>query len=609
MKDLVVTAVTDTLEALKAAGTLRLDNGVPAFAVEPPKQAAHGDFAVNVAMVLQKLEGKPPRAIAEAVVGKLTDGSITSADVIASAEIAGPGFINLRLKDKAFHDVVTRVAAAGEGWGRSAPTGKKVLVEFVSANPTGPVHIGHARGTFMGDAVSRLLKAAGHDVTREFYVNDYGKQVETLGRTVFKRYRELHGEHISLVEGEYPAAYVIEIAQTWKDEDGDRWMKASVEEALPRAMEIGIRENLKAIKATLALANVEHDIYASEAAVHAAGLVKDIVGFYAARDATYEAVAARGAEEKVRNAESKAANYGEQQLGGTFLKTSEHGDDEDRIILRKDGTPVYLTADLAYHKQKFDRGFDRIIDVFGADHAGHVPRLKAGMTLAGHDAKKLDFILVQIVRLVRDGAEVKVSKRKGTVIELRDLIEEVGADACRFLFLMKTANAQIDFDLGLVEKQSKDNPVFYFQYGHARCAAILRKAVEKDQTFVGLEHVTAASLARLTLPEEKALLKKMSQLPEVVASAANALEPHRVLYFCQELIADFHSYYSKYSKTDRVVSDDKELTQGRLALVASIKKTLQSAFSILGVDAPEAMARVSDDDVIDGEAAAVEGEG
>ena len=596
MKDLVVTAVTDTLLALKAAGTLRLDGGVPAFAVEPPKQAAHGDFAVNIAMVLSKAEGKPPRAIAEAVVAGLVD----VAGVIASAEIAGPGFINLRLNEKAFHNVVRHVAAAGDGWGRSAPTGKKVLVEFVSANPTGPVHIGHARGTFMGDAVSRLLKAAGHDVTREFYVNDYGKQVETLGRTIFKRYRELHGESVTLLEGEYPAAYVIEIAKTWAAEDGDRWMKASVGEATPRAMEVGIRENLRAIKQTLALANVEHDIYASEAAVHADGLVTGIVDRYRARDATYEAAAARGTEDKVRRDESKAAHYEEQQRGGTFLKTSEHGDDEDRIILRKDGTPVYLTADLAYHVQKFDRGFDRIIDVFGADHAGHVPRLKAGMTLAGHDAKKLDFILVQIVRLVRDGVEVKVSKRKGTVFELRDLIEEVGADACRFLFLMKTANAQIEFDFAVVEKQSKDNPVFYFQYGHARCAAILRKAVEKGQTFVGLDAVSDASLARLTLPEEKALLKKMSQLPEVVASAANALEPHRVLYFCQELIADLHSYYSKYAKTERVVSDDVVTTQGRLALIAALKKTLQSAFSILGVDAPEQMSSLTDDVVAEG---------
>ena len=592
MKDLVVNAITTTLLDLKERGVVRLDGGVPAFSVDPPKQAAHGDFAVNVAMMLSKSEGKPPRALAEMLVAGLVDRE----DVIERIDIAGPGFLNVILKDRAFHDVVRHVARAGAGWGRSGPTGQKILVEFVSANPTGPVYVGHARGTFVGDAIARLLTASGHDVTREFYVNDFGKQTETLGRTVFKRYRELHGESITLVEGEYPAAYVIDIAKTWVASDGDRWMKASVEEALPRAMEIGIRENLRSIKETLALANIEHDVFSSEAALQASGAVKAVVEAYRARGATYEAAIARGTEDGVRNEASKAAHYEDQQLGGTFLKTSEHGDAEDRIILRKDGTPVYLTADLAYHWQKYQRGFDRIINVFGADHGGHVPRLKAGMALLGLDPKRLDVVLVQIVRLLRDGQEVKVSKRKGTVIELRDLIEEVGADACRFLFLMKTANAQIEFDLAAVERQSKDNPVYYFQYGHARCAAILRKAIEKEQPFAGLDVVSAASLARLTLPEEKLLLKKMSMLPEVVAQAANALEPHRVLYFCQELIAEFHSYYSKYSRTERVISDDLELSQGRLALVAALKATLKSAFAILGVDAPEQMTAAADTD-------------
>jgi arginyl-tRNA synthetase len=268
--------------------------------------------------------------------------------------------------------------------------------------------------------------------------------------------------------------------------------------------------------------------------------------------------------------------------------TSQHGDDEDRVILRRDGTPVYLTADLAYHKEKYDRGFDRLIDVLGADHAGHTPRIKAGMVLLGLDVKRLDFLLVQLVRITRGGEEVKVSKRKGTVFELEDLIDEVGPDVCRFLFLMKTANARFDFDLDLVHKQSKDNPVFYFQYGHARCASILKKAAEKGTPFVGAEHLTPAQLARLTLPEELVMLKKMSQLPDVVASAAERLEPHHVLYFCQELITDFHSYYTKY-KTDPIISADAEKTQGRLALVAALKQTLRSAFALLGINAPEYM--------------------
>jgi arginyl-tRNA synthetase len=469
------------------------------------------------------------------------------------------------------------------------------MVEFVSANPTGPVHIGHARGAFMGDAISRLLDAAGHDVTREFYINDSGKQVETLGRTIHKRYRELYGQQVTLADGEYPAEYVKDIARAWRDDDGARWLDQPEHLWLERAIEIGVRENVAAIRRSMAQAGVQHDSWFSEAALHRAGKVRAIVDAYQQRDATYDADQARGAENKVRRDESKAAQFEDRQLGGTFLKTGEHGDDEDRIILRRDGTPVYLTADLTYHHDKFERGFDRMINVFGADHAGHVPRLRAGMALLGHDPKKLDFVLVQIVRLVRDGQEVKVSKRKGTVFELSDLIDEVGADPCRFIFLMKTANAQLDFDLDVVEQKSSDNPVFTFQYGHARCASILKKAAEQGHAFVGLDALTPAMLEKLVLPEERAMLKKMSLLPDVVAGAADALEPHRVLYFCQELIAEFHSYFTKYKKTERVLSDDHEKTQGRLALVASVKATLKSAFAILGVDAPEHMTAPEED--------------
>ncbi|HYO74593.1 MAG TPA: arginine--tRNA ligase [Archangium sp.] len=585
MRQKVFALIDETLAALKAAGTLKLEQ-VPGYAVEPPKNPAHGDWAVNVAMLLTKPEGKPPREIASAIVKGLVDKE----GIVAKVDVAGPGFLNFTLKPGAIHEVAREVLRAGDAFGRRAPksTGKRVMVEFVSANPTGPVHIGHARGAFMGDAVSRLLDAAGHDVTREFYINDSGKQVETLGRTVHKRYRQLFGEQVELVEGEYPAGYVIDIARTWKEEVGERYLRVPESEWLPPATAVAIRENLRAIKASLEKANIRHDVFFSEASLHAAGKVTAVAGQYKARGVPYEAAEARREGEKVRSEDSKAAQYAERQRGGTFLMTSQHGDDEDRVILRQDGTPVYLTADLAYHQEKYERGFDRIIDVLGADHAGHTPRIKAGMILLGLDPKKLEFLLVQIVRITRGGEEVKVSKRKGTVFELEDLIDEAGPDVCRFLFLMKTANARFDFELDKVKAQSKDNPVFYFQYGHARCANILKKAVEKGQPFVGLEGLTEAQLARLTLPEELAMLKKMSQLPDVVASAAERLEPHHVLYFCQELIADFHSYYTRY-KTDPIVSGDPEKTQGRLALVAALKQTLRSAFALLGIQAPEYM--------------------
>ncbi|MCY1078444.1 arginine--tRNA ligase [Archangium lansingense] len=585
MRQKVFALIDETLAALKAAGTLKLEQ-VPGYAVEPPKNPAHGDWAVNVAMMLTKPEGKPPRDIANAIVKGLVDKE----GIVAKVDVAGPGFLNFTLKPGVILDVAREVLRAGDTFGRRAPksTGKRVMVEFVSANPTGPVHIGHARGAFMGDAVSRLLEAAGHDVTREFYINDYGKQVETLGRTLHKRYRQLFGEQVELGEGEYPGEYVIDIAKTWKAEVGERYLKAPESEWLPVAISVAIRENMKAIQSSLEKANIRHDVFYSEASLHAAGKVKAVAEQYKARGATYEATEARREGEKVRSEDSKAAQYAERQRGGTFLMTSQHGDDEDRVILRHDGTPVYLTADLAYHQEKYERGFDRIIDVLGADHAGHTPRIKAGMILLGLEPKKLDFLLVQIVRITRGGEEVKVSKRKGTVFELEDLIDEAGADVCRFLFLMKTANARFDFDLDKVKEQSKENPVFYFQYGHARCANILKKAVEKGQTFVGLEGLTEAHLARLTLPEELVMLKKMSQLPDVVASAAERLEPHHVLYFCQELITDFHSYYTRY-KADPIISADPEKTQGRLALVAALKQTLRSAFALLGIQAPEYM--------------------
>jgi arginyl-tRNA synthetase len=595
MKQQVKAVINATLASLKASGALSYE-AIPSYSVEVPKNPEHGDWSCNVAMVASKATGKKSPELADLIIKNLVDPDA----IITSIEKAGPGFLNLRLKDSVFQNVAREVLKAGQHFGRQQPksTGKKVMVEFVSANPTGPVHIGHARGAFMGDAIARLLDAAGHDVTREFYINDFGKQVETLARTVFKRYQQLFGAKVELAEGEYPAEYVIDIAKTWRDEAGDAYLNKPESEWFPKAMEIGIRENLKAIRKTLAMANISHDVFFSEKSLHDAGKVRSIVDVYKARGVTYEAAEGKRREkgDKVRSEDSKAAKFADKQLGGTFLMTATYQenekyvlkDEEDRVILRHDGTPVYLTADLAYHKDKFDRGYDLMVDVFGADHAGHVPRIQSGMQLLGFDQKKLQFVLVQIVRITRKGEEVKVSKRKGTLFELAELIEEAGADVCRFIFLMKTANAQFDFDLDAVQKQSKDNPVFYFQYGHARCASILKKAVEKGVTFVGAEALTEAQLSRLVLPEEKMMLKKMSLLSDVVQGAADKLEPHHVLYYCQELIGDFHSYYTKY-KSDPIVSEDKDKTQGRLALVAALKQTLQCAFGILGISAPEHM--------------------
>lgn len=586
MKHLVKAVVEKTLRSLQQQGTLKLTE-MPAFSVEAPKNPEHGDYAVNAAMMLAKPEGKKPRDIAEAIANNLVDDE----GAIASAEVAGPGFLNFRLSDRVIQRTAREVLEAGERFGRRADkTGKRVLVEFVSANPTGPLHLGHARGAYVGDAVARLLEAAGHDVTREFYVNDYGKQVETLGRSVYARYRQLHGEEVQLQKGEYPADYVIDIAKALQAEDGDRWLDKAEHEWMGRCIEVGIRENLKNIRGTLEELGIRFDVWASEKALHEAGKPHAIVEEYQRLGKTYLAERARGSEDKVRHEGSKAAQFQEQQKGGTFLVTSEYGDEEDRVLLRQDGTPVYLTADLAYHREKFERGFDRMIDVWGADHAGHVPRIRAGMRALGLDDTKLDFLLVQIVRLLKNGEEVRISKRSGELYELSEFVDEVGKDVARFVFLMRSPNAQFDFDLEVTQQQSSQNPVFYVQYGHARTVNVMKKAEERGVPFVGADALSDDALAALTLPEERSMLKKIAAFPDVVAGAAEALEPHRVLFYAQDLIADFHGYFTKYRSTERIVSDDETKTQGRLALVAALRLTLKNALGILGIEAPEYMA-------------------
>lgn len=595
MRHLVHNLVEDTLRALREAGTLQSEVS-PAFSIDAPKNPEHGDYACNVAMMLAKPERKKPRDIAQAISDHLVDAD----GVVEKLDIAGPGFLNFKLKDAVIFEQIRTVLAAGDQWGRAPSRPEKVMVEFVSANPTGPLHLGHARGAFMGDAVARLLSAAGYDVTREFYINDAGRQVETLGRTVHKRYRELYGETVELEAGEYPAAYVIDIAKTLRDEDGDKWRDKSEDEWLPRCIEIGIRENIASIKKTLEGAGITHDVWFAESALHEGGEVAAVADAYKKLDVTYEAKVSRQESEggKVRQEGSKAAQFRDQQLGGTFLETSKEGDEEDRVILRPDGSPVYLTADLAYHRNKAERGFHRMIDVWGADHAGHVPRIRAGMKLLGYDTDRFDFLLVQMVRLMRDGDEVKQSKRSGEVLELAEVIEDVGPDAIRFIYLMRAATSQFDFDLDLAKKNSADNPVFYAQMGHARCVNVLKKADEMGVAFGGLDAITDEHLAALKLPEERAMVKKIAAFPDVVIGAAEALEPHRLLYAAQELIAEFHSYFGKYKDSERIVSDNVEKTQGRLALVAALRNTLKCALNLLGITAPDYMTRddTSDDE-------------
>ncbi len=572
---------------------------VPDLSVEVAHDPSHGDFSSNAALSLARSARMQPARLAQILLDSFEDPD----GLIAKARFAPPGFLNFTLEGRALQQVVLDVLSAGDSYGcqPAESTGRKILVEFVSANPTGPIHIGHARGAFLGDALARLLVAAGNVVTREFFINDYGKQMEALGRTLYQRYRESFGDPVDTGAIQYPGAYVVDIARAWAKEVGDVFRSAPESRWLPAAIAFGKAACLEAIRGTLARAGIHHEIFTSEQAIHDRGKVAALIASYRARGVLYEASEGRRREsgEKVRSAGSKAAAFAVRQEGGTFLMTATYQeggkyvlrDDEDRVLLRPDGSPVYLAGDLAYHRDKFERGFDAAVDVFGADHGGHVARLHSGLRLLGIDEDRLRVVQVQMVRITRGDVEVKQSKRRGEIDTLDDLLDEVGPDVCRFLFLSRNPNAQFDIDLDALTAESKDNPVYYLQYGHARCSAVLDRAAKRGTPFMGAQALSLEMLAPLRSSAERELLKRMSQLPDVVVSASRRLEPHHVLHYCRELIAEFHSYYTN-TKGDPILGSDLVRTQARLALVAALRQVLRSAFGILGISAPEAMGAI-----------------
>lgn len=553
------------------------------MAITRTKDSSLGDFSSNLAMLLAKSEGQSPRDIGDFLLSELRKN-----EAFDKVAVAGPGFINLTLSNQALSEIIPYIAFSGDNYGRTTlPEPKIALIEFVSANPTGGLHLGHARGAFVGDALARLLGAAGYQVTKEFYVNDTGNQVHTLARTIHKRYRELFGESVKIEAGEYPGEYVKDIAVALKQHFGDKWLNKNEEDWLIPLSKFGVDYNLGLIKRSMDRAGIHMDEWFYEHTLQDSGQLEDLIKTYQQRNMVYEADVALGTNEKIRREQSKAHKFAHMQEGGLFLKTSSFGDEEDRIIQRKDGRFVYLTADLAYHHQKFLRGFDLLVDVFGADHAGHIGRIKAGMAALGHHIDKLKFVVVQIVRLIKGGQEVRFSKRAGEVVGLDDLIDEVGADVARFVFLMRGASAQFDLEIDLVTKHSNDNPVFYVQYGHARMATILAKA--KSLHGLGVDATDKTWQQYLNLPEERELILRIGELEEVVLEAALALEPHRLIYYCQDLIKIFHSYFTKYRHTEKIISEDAQKTNARLALVFATKQTIFNALSFLGISAPDRM--------------------
>jgi len=576
----------------RGAAEGRWPPGETAFTVEAPRDPKHGDFAVNAAMVLAKVAGRPPREVAQAIVEAVR--AVDEGKEVASLEIAGPGFVNVRLAADVWLRALERAVAEGPAYGRTAVgQGKKVIVEYISANPTGPMHLGHGRGAVVGDGVQRLLRWAGFEVTREYYVNDYGAQVQTLARSVHLRYQERFGRPVTMPPKSYPGDYVKDIAAALAAEHGDRFLDAPEAEWLALFRDRAVEHVLGLIRGDLAAIAIEFDRWSSEKALYESGTVAAFLRSLEEKGLVYVGKLPPPKSKKSgAPPPAAAAPQGELEEGVaptedlTLFRSSQYGDEVDRPVKKADGTPTYFCADIAYHWEKRQRA-DVLVDVFGADHGGYVPRLEAALEALGYSRKDLHVVLMQMVNLTRGGEAVKMSKRAGTVVSLREVVDEVGRDATRFIFLTRRSDAPLDFDVDLAKRQTLDNPVFYVQYGHARLSAIFAKAREAGVEVPGFDLADARTLA---LPEEQDLIRRIAAFPDLLAGAALAYEPHRVAFYLQETIAAFHSYYTQGKRTgERVIGPDAAKTRARLFLCRALKQVLANGLAVLGVSAPERM--------------------
>ncbi|MFC5589210.1 arginine--tRNA ligase [Sporosarcina soli] len=526
---------------------------LPDVMLETPKNKDNGDYATNIAMQLTKLAKKPPRAIAEAILEKLD----TSSTAIESVEIAGPGFMNIRLKKDYLGEIVKTVLEQGENYGRSnSGDGEKVQVEFVSANPTGDLHLGHARGASLGDSLSNVLDFAGYAVEREYYINDAGNQVHNLAKSVEARYFQALGMDVEMPEDGYQGPDIIEIGKQLAEQYGDQYVNVPEEERYTFFRQYGLDFELEKLKKDLADFRVMFDSWFSETSLYGNGKI----------DVALEKLRANG--------------HVYEEDGATWFRSTTFGDDKDRVLIKNDGTYTYLTPDIAYHEDKLNRGFDKLINIWGADHHGYIPRMKAAIEALGYDRDTLEVSVAQMVQLYKDGEKFKMSKRTGKAVTLRELVEDVGLDAVRYFFAMRSGDSQMDFDLDLAISQSNENPVYYAQYAHARISSILRQAGE-----TGLS-ASVENVSLLQAEKELELLKKIGDFPKVISDAARMRTPHRVATYIQELAAAFHSFYNAEKVLD---PDNRELSEARLALITATRTTIANALKLIGVSAPERM--------------------
>ena len=566
------------LEAMVAEGALPGGLDMTNVAVEPPRDAAHGDMATNAAMVLAKPAGQPPRAIAEALAPRL------AADArVEGAEVAGPGFLNLRLSPDIWQRVVKAALDEGTNFGRSdLGQGVSVNVEFVSANPTGPMHVGHTRGAVFGDALAALLDFAGYDVTREYYINDGGAQVDVLARSAYERYREAHGLEPEIAEGLYPGDYLIPVGEALKANFGDSLLNKPEAEWLAPVREFATAEMLQMIRGDLALLGVKMDVFTSEKAITASGKVEEAISTLRGMGLIYE-----GTLEPPKGKLPEDWEEREQ----TLFRSTAHGDDVDRPVMKSDGSWTYFAPDIAYHWDKVSRGFDLLIDVLGADHGGYVKRLKAVVAALSNKRVPLEVKLIQLVKLFKNGEPFKMSKRSGTFVTLRDVVEQAGPDVTRFVMLTRKNDAALDFDFDKVLEQSKDNPVWYVQYAHARHCSVLRKAAEAGVD-VGEGALCAADLTQLSHEAEIALAKKIAEWPRLVEIAARGHEPHRVAFYLYELASDFHALWNRGNDDASlrfIQEGDLAASQGKIALVRATGVVISAGLAILGVTPVEEM--------------------
>jgi arginyl-tRNA synthetase len=569
--------VVAELEVLMAQGALPAGLDLTAVAVEPPRDAGHGEMATNAAMVLAKPAGVAPRAIADLLAAKLMEDPR-----IAGADVAGPGFLNLRLEPAAWQGLVRAVLEQGTGYGRSAMgAGRKVNVEFVSANPTGPMHVAHARGAVVGDALAALLGFAGYHVTREYYINDGGGQVDVLARSAYERYREAHGLSPEIAEGLYPGDYLIPVGEALKAKYGDSLLNRPEADWLADVRVFATDMMMEMIREDLAALGVTMDVYSSEKALYGTGQIEAAIDRLRGLGLIYEGV--------LEPPKGKAPEDWEPREQ-TLFRSTDFGDDVDRPVKKSDGAWTYFAPDIAYHYNKVQRGFDELINIFGADHSGYVKRLKAVVSALSENRVALDIKLIQLVKLLKGGQIVKMSKRAGTFVTLRDLIEEVGPDVVRFVMLTRKNDVALDFDFDKVTEQSKDNPVFYVQYANARINSILRKAREAGLD-VSDASLSAAHLAHLGHEAELEVIRKLGEWPRLVEIAAKGHEPHRVAFYLYELASDFHGLWNKGNDDDslRFIQGDTAISVAKIALVRAVGVVICAGLGILGVTPVEEM--------------------